>query len=63
VNASDLIPSPEAIEDAVQAAYREIVRQVPQAIDCSPKEDRTDVLIPNGVDLQRLVRALLQRAA
>ena len=52
-------PNGSDLDDAVQTAFEEIVRQVPQTVDCSSSEDRTEVLIPNGVNLRALVLAVL----
>lgn len=47
---------------AVRAAFDEIKKQVPSTVDCSKELDMTAVLIPDGVNLQLVIKAALKAA-
>lgn len=44
---------------AVMAAFAEIQRQSPQAIDCSEKQDFTVVIVFDGMNLRSVISAAL----
>lgn len=55
-------PEVNALNDAVMAAFAEIRRQSPQAIDCSKDQDFTDVIIFDGMNLRLVISAALAAA-
>lgn len=51
------------VDRALKDVFSEIIRQVPEAIDCSEKEDLTTVLIPDTIDLRLVTKAALSKQA
>jgi hypothetical protein len=50
------------LKTATVAAFEEIVRQIPSAIDCSQENDFTNVLTFTGLDLAAVIAAALRAA-
>jgi hypothetical protein len=53
-------PDTNLLNIAANAAFKEILNQVPGAVDCSAAKDLTKVLITDGVNIKLIVAAILK---
>jgi hypothetical protein len=51
---------PDLLNLAASAAFKEILKQVPEAVDCSAAKDLTEVLVPDGVNIKLVVASILK---
>ena len=49
------------IKAVTEAAFEEIQKPAPEAIDCSDSLDRSNVLIFNGIDLRPIAACVIRK--